>query len=166
MAAIINRGDERRRDHWPNAWQLGEPPAIFVCPANSGQLAVELVEPEIEAAEFIERADEELTCEIRQFGASDGVARLHQKTPRALRQNNSILANKSPHMIDKGCPGADDAVPGAVKRLKILLSGRFDRHEPHCWARGGFVNSFGIRRVVLDPLTNGFTKRGLISRIR
>src|ERR1700758_4590448 len=92
---------------------------------------------------------EELTCEIRQFGASDGVARLRQETPRALRQNNAILTKKSPHMIDKSCPGADDAVTRAVKRVKILLFGRFDRHEPHCWARGGFVNSFGIRRVVL-----------------
>jgi hypothetical protein len=52
-------------------------------------------------------------------------------------------------MIDKGCPSADDPLTRAVKRLKILLSGRFDRHEPHCWARGGFVNSFGIRGVVL-----------------
>jgi hypothetical protein len=92
MAAVVNRGDERRCDHRPNAWQLGEPPASFVRPANSRELLIKLLKPEIEAAEFIEHAGEEVMCEIRQFGASDGVARLRQEKPCALRQDNAILA--------------------------------------------------------------------------
>ena len=52
-------------------------------------------------------------------------------------------------MVDKGCAGTDDAIPRAVKRLKILLFSRFDRHEAHRRAHSRFINSFGIRRVVL-----------------
>ena len=52
-------------------------------------------------------------------------------------------------MVDKGRSSTDDAITRAMKRLKILLFGRFDRHEAHRRAQSRFIDSFGIRRVVL-----------------
>jgi hypothetical protein len=89
MAAIINCGDERRCDHRPNAWQLGEPAARVVRPANSRDLSIKLFEREIEAAELIKHVAEKRTCKIGQFGVRDGVLRLRQETPGALRQNHA-----------------------------------------------------------------------------
>ena len=48
MLAIINRGDERCRDHRTNARQFGEPAACLVRPANCHELSVELIELVIE----------------------------------------------------------------------------------------------------------------------
>jgi hypothetical protein len=101
MASVVNRGDERRCDHWPNALQLGE--------------------PEIEATELVEHFAEERRCKIRQFNLRDGVACLRQETPRALRQNNTILAKKSSHVVDKGCSNTNGAITRAVKQFKIFL---------------------------------------------
>jgi hypothetical protein len=121
MASVVNRGDERRCDHWPNALQLGEPTARFVCPANGSDLLIKLLEPEIEAAELVEHFAEERRCKIRQFNLRDGVACLRQETPRALRQNNTILAKKSSHVVDKGCSNTNGAITRAVKQFKIFL---------------------------------------------
>ena len=54
MTTVVNRSDERCCDHRTDAWQLREPPAGFVSPAKSHELSVELVESEIEGADFIE----------------------------------------------------------------------------------------------------------------
>jgi hypothetical protein len=65
MAAIVNCGDERRCNHRPNAWQLGEPAASFARPAKSCELPIKLVEPEIEAAEFVKHVIEKHAGKIR-----------------------------------------------------------------------------------------------------
>ena len=81
---VINRGDERCCDHGPNARQPREPPAGFVRPANSKKLPVELVESEIEDAEFFEQVAEQFPREIRKLGGRNGVGGLRQKAPCAL----------------------------------------------------------------------------------
>ena len=65
MTAVVHRGDERRCDHWADARQLREPPTGFVCPAKLQELLIQLVEPEIESAEFVEQVAEELPREDR-----------------------------------------------------------------------------------------------------
>src|SRR5271157_4238482 len=110
VTTVVNRSDERCCNHGPHAWQLRQPPAGIVRPAKGHELSVELVEPEIEGAELIEHVGEEFTCEIGNLGCGDGVVRLPQKTPRALGQNNAVLAKKSPHMIDERGSSTSDAV--------------------------------------------------------
>jgi hypothetical protein len=73
MAAIINCGDERRCDHRADAWQLREPPASFIRPADNHKLSIKLLEPEIEAAKLVEHVVEKRTGKIRQFGIRDGI---------------------------------------------------------------------------------------------
>jgi hypothetical protein len=58
-------------------------------------------------------------------------------------------------MVDERGSSADNALPRTMKRLQILLLSGFDRNEPHCRARSGFVNSLCIRRVVLGPFDEG-----------
>jgi hypothetical protein len=58
MPAIINRGDERCRDHRANARQFGEPAASFVRPANSEELRIELLQPAIKVAKLVEHIGE------------------------------------------------------------------------------------------------------------
>jgi Transposase DDE domain len=65
-------------------------------PANS----CKLLEPEIEVAEFVEHVLEKHAGKIGQFCLRDGFLRLRQETPCTLRQNNAILAKKTPHVID------------------------------------------------------------------
>src|ERR1700691_1286861 len=55
MVTVVNRSDERWGDHGPDARQLRESPAGFVRPANAKELPVELIESEIEGAEFFEQ---------------------------------------------------------------------------------------------------------------
>src|SRR6516162_1883959 len=88
MAAVVDCGDKRRCDHRSNVWQPREPPARFVRSANSRKLSIELLEPEVEATEFIEHVAKKRPCEIGQFGVRHGVARLRQERPCALRQNH------------------------------------------------------------------------------
>jgi len=64
VTTVVDRSDERCCNHRPDAWQLREPPAGFVRPAKGHELSVELVESEIEAAEFVEQIAEELSGEI------------------------------------------------------------------------------------------------------
>jgi hypothetical protein len=64
MPAIINRGDERCRDHRANARQFGEPAASFVSPANSEELPIELLQPAIKAAKLVEHIGEHRAREI------------------------------------------------------------------------------------------------------
>ena len=85
MTTVVNRSDERGCNHGPHAWQLKEPPAGFVRPAKDHELSVELVESEIEATEPVEQVAEEFSREIRELGARDGILRLRQKAPWALR---------------------------------------------------------------------------------
>ena len=87
MAAVVNRGDERRRDHRPNAWKLRKPAASFVRPANSGKLLIKLLKPQVEAVELVKHVAEERPRQIGQVGPRDRVARLRQEAPCALRQN-------------------------------------------------------------------------------
>jgi hypothetical protein len=84
MVTVVNRSDERCGDHGPDARQLRESPAGFVRPANAKELPVELIESEIEGAEFFEQVAEELPREIRKLGGRYGVGRLGQKAPCAL----------------------------------------------------------------------------------
>ena len=64
MAAIVNCGHERRCDHGPDPRQFREATACFIRPANSQELSIKFIEPEIEAAEFIEHVGEEFTREV------------------------------------------------------------------------------------------------------
>jgi hypothetical protein len=64
MPAIVNRSHERRCDHWPDPRQSREATARFIRPANRRELSIEVIEPEIEAAEFIEHVGKEFTCEV------------------------------------------------------------------------------------------------------
>src|SRR5271165_4687815 len=64
VTTVVDRGDQRCCNHGPHAWQLREPPAGFVRPAKGHELSVELVESEIEAAEFVEQVAEEFSREI------------------------------------------------------------------------------------------------------
>ena len=84
MATVINRGDQRRCDHRPDARQLREPPTSFIRPAKAHKLSVELVEPEIEIAEFLQEIAEELASEVGKLRACDRVGRLRKKAPRSL----------------------------------------------------------------------------------
>ena len=52
-------------------------------------------------------------------------------------------------------------LPCAMKRLQILLLGGLDRHEPHRRPQSGFVNSLGIRRIVLGSFDEGLHKPGI-----
>jgi hypothetical protein len=65
MPAIINRGDERCRDHRANARQFREPAACFICPAKGHEVCIELLKPAIEIAELVKHIAEELPREIR-----------------------------------------------------------------------------------------------------
>jgi hypothetical protein len=114
MPAVVDRCDERCGDHGPDARQLREPLAGFVRPANGKELPVELIESEIEGVEFFEELAEEFPRELRKLGGRYGVGCLRQKAPRALGQNDAILAKKPPRMIDECSPSADDALPCAM----------------------------------------------------
>jgi hypothetical protein len=59
--------------------------------------------------------------------------------------------------------------PKAAGRHRLILTRRitavrFDWHKTHCWARGGFAIPSESAASFLDALTNGFVKRGLISK--
>ena len=84
MPAVVDRCDERSGDHGPDARQLREPLAGFVRPAKAEELSVELVEPEIESAKFIEQIDEETPRQIGKVSGRNGLLRLRKKPPCAL----------------------------------------------------------------------------------
>src|ERR1700677_3473160 len=84
MMTVINRSDECRCDHGPDAGQLRGSLTGFVRPANAEKLPVEFIEPEIKGAKFFEQVVEESPREIRKLGGRNGVGRLRQKAPGAL----------------------------------------------------------------------------------
>ena len=84
MATIVDSGDERRCDHRTHAGQLRKAPTRFVRPAKPQELLIQLFEPAMEGAKFVEEIAEELSREIGKLGSRDGVLRLLQEPPCAL----------------------------------------------------------------------------------
>jgi hypothetical protein len=67
VMAVVNRGDKRCCDHGTHARQLREPPTGFVRSTKPQELLIQLVEPDIERAEFVEQVAIELPREIRKL---------------------------------------------------------------------------------------------------
>src|SRR6185312_8172233 len=75
--------------------------------------------------------------------------------------DDTILAQKPSHVVDKRSPSADNALPRSMKRLQILLLSGFDRNESHRRAKRGFIDSLCVRRVVLGSLHERLHKPGI-----
>jgi hypothetical protein len=98
----------------------------------------------------------------RSFSRSTMISGMRRRAREAARgEGNAGVEQDAAHLAEGGRAMIDQALPGPVHRLEVLLLHRLQRYEPLVRLLHGRADRFGVVTVVLLSAHNGLTYCGL-----